>query len=266
MFKTNVILTFFLLLFTATLSTAAEPKQGIITGKWITKQYGPMTGGQVILFNVANGPAPGSNNNSLLRPPDVGVQIDEKGKFSSEVPAGNYYLIMRKRLNPDSAGQTEVGDPWYYAHLKDGRPKTYTVKARKTTNIGTITEMAPFKKMKLVNTEGLTGIKGTVTDEQGQPVAGVRVFAYDFQGMLGRPLFASDQTGADGKYFLNVGQQGTFYLKVRTNYGGGKPLNGEFMGTYEKSGTQGSVVVEKGEINNGIDIVVSKFVDKRKMQ
>lgn len=266
MLKRIIILTFFLLFFTATLSTAAEPRQGIITGKWITKAYGPMNGGQVILFNVANGPAPGSNNNSLLRPPDAGVQIDEKGKFSTEVPAGNYYLIMRKRLNPDSAGQTEEGDHWYYARLKDGKPRTYTVKARKTTNIGTITEMAPFRKMKLVTTEGLTGIKGTVIDEQGQPVAGVRVFAYDFPGMLGRPLFASDQTSEDGKYFLNVSQQGTYYLKVRTHYGGGKPLNGELMGTYEKSETQGSVAVEKGEISSGIDIVVSKFVDKRRVQ
>lgn len=264
MFKKSICSSMFLLLFAITICFAEDGK-GKISGEWITKEHGPMTGGQVLLFNAENRSAPGKDSNSVLRPPDFGVKINENGKFSAEVPAGNYYLIMRKRVNPERAGQTEEGDPWYYARNKNGSPIIFTINPGKETSIGTITEMAPFKKEKLISREGLTGIEGTVSDEQGQPVAGVRVFAYDSPGMQGRPLFASDKTDEKGKYFINTDLKGTFYLKVRTHLGGGRPISGEFMGTYVKPGTQDSVVVEKGKIRKEIDIVVSKFVDRRKI-
>lgn len=262
MFTRNIILTFFLLLFTATLSSAAAPKPGIITGKWITKTHGPMTGAQVLLFNTAKGPAPASSK--FLRLPDAGVQIDEKGAFAAELPPGKYYLVMRKRANQDSAGPPEEGDPQYYARLKNGDPKTFTVKAGKKTNIGTIMEATPFRREKTVARAGMTGIEGTVTDDQGKPLAGLRVFVYQSAGMLGMPRYASDQTGEDGRYFLSLTSGGTYFLKARTHYGGGKPDEGEYMGSYSKSGEPGSVVVEKGQIIKGIDIQTTRFSSKRK--
>lgn len=251
--------------FLAGSAMGGEPNQtGILAGKWITKQHGPMSGAQVLLFNAANGPAPSSNKH--LRIPDAGAAVDSKGRFSVELPAGKYYLVMRKRVNPESAGPPEEGDPQYYARLKNGQPKTFVVKAGKTTNIGTVAVAVPFKKETPISTEGLTGIEGTVTDENRAPVAGVRVLAYDSPGMMGRPLYASDKTGADGKYFLTVNGQGTYYLKVRTHYGGGKPAEGEFLGSYGKPGTPGAVAVEKGKISKDIDIQGGKFSEKARGQ
>lgn len=262
--RSSIVIVLFLLFGVGANCFAAESQQGRLSGKWITKDKGPMSGAQVLLFNAANGPAPSSNKH--LRIPDAGAAVDSKGRFSVELPAGKYYLVMRKRVNPESAGPPEEGDPQYYARLKNGQPKAFVVKAGKTTNIGTVAVAVPFKKEKPISTEGLTGIEGTVTDENRAPVAGVRVLAYDSPGMMGRPLYASDKTGADGRYFLTVTGKGTYYLKVRTHYGGGKPAEGEFMGSYGKPGTPGAVAVEKGKISKDIDIQGGKFSEKARGQ
>lgn len=262
MITRNIILALFLLFFTATFSYAAQPKLGIITGTWITTAHGPMTGGQVLLFNAAKGPAPDSSK--FLRLPDAGVQIDEKGAFTAELPPGSYYLVMRKTANQGSAGPPEEGDPQYYARLKNGEAKTFTVKAGNITDIGTITEATPFKREKTVARAGMTGIEGIVTDEQSRPLAGLRVFVYESAGMIGMPRNASDITGEDGKYFLSLTAGGTYFLKARPHYGGGRPDEGEYMGSYGKAGQPGSVVVEKGQIIKGIDIQTTRFSSKRK--
>lgn len=245
-------------------SVAGAASNGILSGRWITKDMGPMTGAQVLLFNASNGPAPSSNK--FLRIPDAGVAVDSEGKFSAEVPAGKYYLVMRKRINPDSAGPPDDGDPQYYARLKNGSPKTYLIKAGKTTDVGTITIAVPYSREKTVAIAGMTGIKGAVTDEQSQPVSGIRVFAYASPRMLGRPLFASDETGADGKYFLNVVGKGNYYLKARTHYGGGKPADGEFLGAYGKPGIPEAVDVETGKIREGIDFHIKRLIRKDSRQ
>ena len=253
-----------LLLLCSALCSAGEGGKGVITGKWITKNFGPMAGAQVLLFNAASGPAPSSDKH--LRIPDAGTPVDSEGKFLLEVPAGKYYLVMRKRVNPVSAGPPEEGDPQYYARLKNGQAKTFVVKSGKTTDIGTIAVAEPFKRAQSATTIGLTGIEGTVMDEQGLPVAGVRVLAYSSPKVQGRPMFASDKTGADGRYFLSVTQQGAYYLRVRTHYGGGKPVEGEFMGVYGKPGAPGSMVVEKDKISRGVDISVEKYSARREAE
>ena len=250
-----------LLILYSVLCFANESSKGVLSGKWITKDKGPMTGAQVLLFNVAAGPAPAGNKH--LRIPDAGTAVDSEGKFSAEVPAGKYYLVMRKRTDPSSAGPPQDGDPQFYARLKNGKPRVYTVKSGKTTNVGTISMAVPYKREKQVAIDGLTGIEGTVTDDQGMPVARVRVFAYAKPEVQGRPLYASDETGTDGKYFLNVTQKGTYYLKVRTHYGGGTPKNGEFMGAYGELESPEAVTVEDGEIKKGMDIQGTKLSIKR---
>lgn len=254
----NFFSSLLIIVLTATICAASVGGEGSISGKWITKEQGPMTGAQVLLFNAASGPPPSSKK--FLRIPDAGTAVDSEGKFSTKVPVGKYYLVMRKRVNPESAGPPENGDPQYYARLKNGQPKTFVVKSGKTTNVGTITTFEPFKREKTIAKEGMTGIEGTVTDDQGLPVVGIRVFAYSSPRVQGRPLYASDETGADGKYFLNVIQGGSYYLNVRTHYGGGKPADGEFMGD-EKA--PDAVVVEKGKIKTGIDIKVTRLIRKK---
>lgn len=255
------VICFCLLLLCSAVPAVAGEGSGTITGKWITKAHGPMSGGQVLLFNAAVGPAPAGNR--FLRIPDAGAAIDEQGKFTLEVPAGSYYLVMRKRVDAVSAGPPEEGDPQYYARTKKGKPKLLVIRVGRVTNIGTITEAVPYRKEKTVPREGMTGIEGTVRDAQGIPVAGVRVLAYGTPEMLGRPLYASDKTGEDGRYFLSVTRQENYYLKARTHYGGGKPVEGELMGYYGGRISPVLVAVEQGKISKGIDISVERFSSKK---
>ena len=235
----------------------ADTDEGILKGAWKTSAHGPMIGGQVLLFNAATGPPPSSKK--YLRLPDAGTSVDSEGKFTVKVPASEYYLVMRKRMGQNTAGPPQEGDLQYYARHKDGNAIAYKVIAGQAVDIGTVTSAVPFRKEKPGTMDGLTGITGTVTDDQGLPVAGVRVFAYDSPKMLGKPLYASAETGADGKYFLNVLQNGSYYLKVRARYGGGKPTDGEFMGGYGKPGTPDVVTVEVGKVKKNIDIQGTRF-------
>lgn len=250
----------FLILVVAVISFA-DAGEGSIKGTWNTPAHGPMIGGQVLLFNAATGPPPSSGK--YLRLPDAGTSIDSEGKFTVRVPAGEYYLVMRKRLDRNVAGPPREGDLQYYARHKDGNAIAYKITAGQAVDVGTVTSAEPFKKKNVVNMDGLTGIAGTVTDDQGLPVAGVRVFAYDSPNMQGKPLYASAETGADGKYFLNVMQNGTYYLKARTHYGGGKPIDGEFMGGYGKPGAAAAVAVETGKVKKDIDIQGTKFINRK---
>ena len=246
----------FILLFMVVICFA-DTGEGSLKGTWKTPSHGPMTGGQVLLFNAATGPPPSSGK--YLRLPDAGTSVDSEGKFSVKVPAGEYYLVMRKRVGQNTAGPPQEGDLQYYARHKDGNAIAYKVTTGQAVDVGTVTLAEPFKKKNVVIMDGLTGIAGTVTDDQGLPVAGVRVFAYDSPKMQGKPLYASAETGADGKYFLNLMLSGTYYLKARTHYGGGKPTDGEFMGGYGKPGTPDVVTVEVGKVKKNIDIQGTKF-------
>jgi len=257
-------LTYCLLLFVFATSTcfAAEIKQGTISGKWITKNDGPMANAQVLLFDMAVGPPPASEK--YLRVPDVTTSIDNEGKFSVQVPPGRYYLVMRKRADESTFGPPQDGDLQYYSRDNRGKAKLIIVKAGKETKIGTISEASVFKKRQTKYEIGMTAIEGTVTDEDGKPLEGLRVFVYISPEMVGKPQYASEGTGNDGKYLINVNNEGTYYLKVRSHYGGGKPVNGEFMGGYGTPDAPAVVNVKKGQIKSDINISIQKFVVRGK--
>ena len=255
-----ICLLFFIL--ATAVSFAAEGKQGVISGKWITKNDGPMTNAQVLLFDMAVGPPPSSDK--YLRVPDVTTTVDNNGRFSIQVAEGSYYLVMRKRADEGTFGPPREGDLQFYSRDKNGKARLFVVIAGKETNIGTISEATVFKKQQPKHEKGMTAIEGTVTDEDGKPVEGVRVFVYTSPEMAGRPQYASEGTGKDGKYLINVNNKGTYYLKVRSHYGGGKPVGGEFMGGYGRPDAPSVVEVEKGEIKTGIDIITNRFAANRR--
>lgn len=255
--KISIFFFVFLFLFATTICFADEDKQETISGKWITKSYGPMTGAQVLLFNKAGGPPPSSDK--FLRVPDVTTTIDSDGKFSALVAAGSYYLVMRKRANENTLGPPRDGDLQFYSRDKKGKARFYVVKAGRETNIGTISEATVFRKQQTKYEKGMTAIEGTVTDAEGLPVEGVRIFVYASPAMKGKPLYASEGTGIDGKYLINVNKAGTYYLKARTHYGGGQPQAGEFIGGYGEPTAPAIVNVQQGEIRQGIGIKTDRF-------
>ncbi|MBC8017597.1 MAG: carboxypeptidase regulatory-like domain-containing protein, partial [Verrucomicrobia bacterium] len=209
MIKKSLIGTLLVVILAATVCLAADVKQGVISGKWITKSNGPLTDAQVLLFNAAVGPPPARDK--YLRVPDVITTIDSDGKFSVPVAAGKYYLVMRKRMGEGTVGPPREGDLQFYSRDKKGAARFFTVKAGGVTNIGTISEATAFQKRQVKYEKGMTDIEGTVTDEEGLPIEGVRVFAYLSPEMKGKPQYASEGTGKDGKYFINLNEKGAYY-------------------------------------------------------
>ena len=257
MISKKFLLIFSLYLFSTTFCFAAEIKQGTISGRWITKDYGPMGGALVLLFNKSVGPPPSSEK--YLRVPDATAIIEADGQFSVLAAAGSYYLVMRKSSVGDTVGPPQDGDLQYYSRDKMGKARSFHIKSGGITNIGTISEATVFRKQQPKYVKGMTAIEGTVTDGEGLPVEGVRVFVYTSPDMAGRPRYASEGTGKDGKYFVNVNNKGIYYLKARSRYGGGQPEAGEFMGGYGEPTAPAVVKVEKGKIRKGIDIKTNRF-------
>jgi hypothetical protein len=84
------------------------------------------------------------------------------------------------------------------------------------------------------------------------------VFAFHSPERGVRPVFASEQTDAFGKYVLRVDGKGTFYLKARDTYGGGRPLNGQLMGSFGGD-EPAPVSILTGNRLKGIDITVQEI-------
>ena len=106
-----------------------------------------------------------------------------------------------------------------------------------------------------------TGIRGTVVDEEGQPKAGVYVFAYRNRVMgHSKPDYLTLPTGTDGAYSLFLGDGGLFYIGAREK-SGGSPAPGEYYGFYEGSPDHG-LVVPPGSIKKGVAITVRKVLEK----
>lgn len=248
---------FFLVALMGTGASAQEAGKGRIVGKLMIKDGGPMAGGSVFFFNDATGPPP--SQEKYWRVPDNIAPIDAEGRFSVELSPGKYYFGAIKRIS----GEKDVGPPGdgdYFLKGQDvrGDPKPYFVKKGETTDIGTGAEGTPFKRATVKYSDGITAVEGFIFDTEGKPVEGVLVFGYLRPTTAGKPVFASDKTGKDGKYILRVHEGGKYYLKVRDVYGGGPPVAGAIVGSYWQQGPV-EVSAKTGEITKGIDIRVMRF-------
>jgi hypothetical protein len=227
-------------------------KTGSITGKIAEKGKGPLTGGMVLFFSEKSGPPPSATR--YWRVPTHSFSIDANGKFNATLPEGKYYMGATRKFLGEQLGPPGEGDLFFISQDKSGNPKLHTVKGNEILNIGVISEAIPFSRKTLV-IEGITSIHGTITDEKGNPVEGMLVFAFPTPTMFGRPLFVSEKSDKDGKYLLRLHSGGKYYLSSRANYGGGPPTAEQNMGAYAKGQP---VTVQSGEIVKGINITVTK--------
>lgn len=175
------------------------------------------------------------------------------GRFSLSLKPGRYIAVVRKRQSGDLAGPVLIGDyrsePISF-EVAEGRPIELDLEASvKTANEKVFPQPA---------SEVRTGIAGTVTDADGKPVEGVRIHVYDHIQMSERPKYVGERTGADGRYMVPVKRGGTYYLAARDRFGG-PPQLGDLFGRYDEGTVDPSgVVVRKGEVTSGIDIVVHR--------
>jgi hypothetical protein len=229
-----------------------EAKLGTISGQIMVNGDVPIKGWVAYFFNAETGPPP--DLEKYRRIPDHMVLIGDDGRFTTELVEGVYFIAAVKRLSGGTVGPPKEGDYFISPRDDKGRPKSHIVKAGGSIDIGVISGVETFKGF---SQEGISGIEGVILDMNGKPIKGAIVAAFQIKTETRRPLFVSDLTDSDGKYFFRVAE-GTYYLKVRSGYGGGPPVAGEIIEGYGEKKPD-AITVKKGEIIKGVNIKVVEF-------
>jgi len=242
----------FIILWVCTAAHAIEipSQQGTITGTLMIKNGGPVISAGVMFFNTAVGPPPMPGK--YWRVADVKTGTDFNGKFRLNLAAGTYYMGVIKHLSGKWAGPPEEGELFLPSPDAQGVCRQYVVKAGEATDIGTLAEVAPFRRAEHGGKGPITAIEGSITDEMGNPVENAIVFAFTRPEAAAKPIYVSDKSGKDGKFLLRLNEGGAFYLKARSVYGGGKPKPKEIMGLYGTAANPLPVKVVTGKITGGI--------------
>ena len=161
------------------------------------------------------------------------VQSDAAGRFQIDLPAGRFFLAARKRSGGSRMGEPQAGDlNGTYAN------NPVAVSAGAYTNLADLV-LTPVDASARAErlAEGKfsatpTRFSGRVVNQDGRPIAGIYLFAYLDSRMVGKPTYISAPTDKQGRYQLNLGSGGTYYLGARSTFGG--PLEpGEWVGTFD---------------------------------
>lgn len=223
------------------------PLKGVVLGP-----EGPVEGATIHVYTDAS---------QQFRGPDMfGPQgavsggTDAKGAFSTELPAGAFYLVAAKRMGGATLGQLQIGDLHGYYN---GNPLRI-IKGTSTSVVIRVEEKLREPLATTAAAGAITGIRGTIRDLSGNVPP--RTFVYittDPSFLLGSmPTLRSQFLEQDGSYFAEVSEGGTYYVFARSGYGG-PPLAGEWNGFYGDKDPR-PVVVPTGTLVEGIDFVVKK--------
>jgi hypothetical protein len=261
---------FFLLFLWASVAIANENNTGQISGAWIPRNSRPISGAHIYAFNTNSGPPPllyALDSKSLLersrRVPDAQSISSNEGKFLLELVEGTYYLLARKNSEGDISGPPKDGELYGLSRGKKGEPVKYVVKRGKVTKIGALRHASVFKSPITKTTTGTipdtenTAITGMLKALDGTPLFNAIVLVYDNQEIKGKPIYVSQPTGKDGKYIVKIDKEGTYFVAVRVEYGGGRLKTGDISGTYGGKMAE-PVVVREMVVTKGIDIQVKK--------
>lgn len=249
-------------LLTAMESARADAFQpGTITGRFMLTPQTPMSDGLVYIYNLATGPEP--SRDRYWRVPDHFKQLDKDGRFTVQLLEGVYCIGAIKRNGPPLIGPPQKGDMFLLSTDGNGQPKKFTVKSNETVDMGVISGATPFAPS--LDTKGLTAIVGTIRDADGKPEAGVLVFAFPTPTVVGKPLFVSDRSANDGKFVLRVSEGGTYYLKLRSTFGGGPPQAGAILDGNKEQPLH-RVTVKTGETTPGVVLTGKRFPGRGREQ
>jgi len=228
--------------------TPATPGSGAVSGT-------VMLAGEPVVGAVANlylDRAEGLKGQGVRQSPLTGGD----GRFALEdLTEGAYYLTVRKRRS-GTAGPVREGDLY-------GVAATNPIMVRAGTEVAVTVHVARKEKERPPQSAMLartgTAVTGVVTDDGGQPLAGVYVFAYRDRTIGHRmPDFLSAPTGPDGRFVLPLGDGGLFYLGAREHFGG-SPQPGERFGLYEGSPDHG-LRIARGKMIEDVEIRVREVL------
>jgi hypothetical protein len=227
-----------------------------LSGQILIQGNAPVVNWMVYLFNKTVGPPP--SKDKYWRVPDLISTVDKDGKFSLAVSEGEYYLTAAQKDPNGELGPPTVSELHYFHGDAEWNPVPLTVTSGAKLNLGILTRVFMWTPEMITRDKGITSIEGVVTDMGGKPLERALVFAYLSKEVTGRPVFISERTDKNGRYLLRVHDGGTFFLKVRSVYGGGVPEAGEFLNITEEF-KPFWVTLKKDQKLQGINLQVKKF-------
>lgn len=184
---------------------------------------------------------------------------------SFEMPAspGRYYLSVAIRQSAgNDLGPLRPGDLIFMSPDAEGNRLEIEVRPGQHLHVGTHSSSWQFPG---TAAEVVTGIRGRLVDEAGQPLPGLRVQAFGTADMLDRPLAFSPQTGADGTFRLHL-EEGSYYLIGQDESVLGIPQHGKKYDSF--FGLHGGEIakplkVKQGQVIDSLQIVIKRRIAEK---
>lgn len=227
MFVRLMVILFVLVLWVPPQVRADEQSMGTIIGRveWPDlKNYR----GVVSVWDERVGRVPDPRRYIIV--PFLTSSISSSGDFEIKVPPGKYYVgaVVRQSSGPDT-GPPREGDLVFMTPDRNGGVVVVTLAPGEKMDLGVRNLGWCYQGMAA---SGPLVITGRVTDTQGSPVPGLLVFGFGDASLSLNPLAVSQRTDEDGRYALRLDRPSQVYLRARDKYGGGAPVEGEYMGVY----------------------------------
>jgi len=222
-----------------------ELHSGAIEGRVLSAGK-PLAGAYVYLYQSVTDDLKGQGYR-------MSMPTDSDGFFAFDgLTASTYFVVARKRHEGGRVGPVLADD---YLGIYPGNPLLLRSKESLRLQIETVRKLKTERKSETFS--ALTGpmLRGLIVDPSGEPVAGMHVFAYT-EKVIGhkRPAALSTPTTADGRFELNLPENGEYYLGARQFYGD-SPAPGELFGMYDESADHGILVEDQTEVEE-LQIVV----------
>lgn len=207
----------------------------------------------------------------------LGVKTESAGpdgRFNVSLEPGRYVVVAKMSPGAKSNRPLQKGDLYCYypnnpLEVRTGQTARIELSCYPKADRGAFVD-APFIKdgdlqtVASMKAGSKTGIRGKVTDPDGNPVPGLSVMAYRTEA----PVFMmyqvyhgteySAQTDASGSYFIPVDREGTYGIVARDILGDG-PHRGELYGLYAGN-PRHAVTLGKEELVDRINITVGRVM------
>lgn len=233
-----------LLLVGSALAQTTASEQGVVSGCIELAGHRDYRG--VASLWPADGSAPDPRR--AIRPPLLSGPLSADGCFTLQADAGEYFLGGVLRLTSGGwQGPPRPGDMVFFSPDAAGGNLRVSVSSGMSTQIGR--QAGGWTYAGFDNDSSAPIVTGRLTDSDGEPVAGLLVFAFLDSTMTREPVAISAPSGRDGDYVLRFSKPATVYLRVREHYGQRSPLDGGYMGVY---GGASPLPVTVGEEEKGL--------------
>lgn len=212
---------------------------GILTGRIMAGSDVPLSGGTVYIYSLATGPVPAHDR--YRRVPDCSAVLDTAGRFSVELPAGDYAVAavkQRERGDKGVPGGAAPNRPATSGEPLTGRDTSPAEQHQAGRQAGNVS----FQSWR----SGSGRMEISLPPQIASPQTIPPHYTVPREGDM--TIFSLDEQGAAKRYSLPAGEK----LDIGT-VSGAQPFVTESQGAFTTI-VEGTVVAENGKPIEGIQV------------